>query len=146
VTKDAGPFPLNEPQRRRFAVILASLEDALDAISSAAADSAPDTRRMTALANDLPEGFLQQAAPAIAALRRELTQLADALHLEAHPESKARLVRSVLTGQLNQIQDSYARKLRGYGRVDPELAPQLDPIMEAMEAALIELRSVLKRR
>ena len=142
----SNELPLTEPQRRRFAVILASLEDALVNIERQASDTAPDARRLTALEHDLPPDFAERAAPAIAVLRARLRALADAMHLETHHESRTRRIGAMLTSQMNQIQDSYARKLRGYGKVDPELAPRLDPVVEEMEAALADLRAMLRKR
>jgi hypothetical protein len=127
-------------------VVLASLEDALVSIERLASDSASDARRLTELEHDLPAGFAERAAPAIALLRARLRALADAMELDTHHESRARRVAAILTSQINQVQDSYSRKLKGYGKVDPELAPRLDPVLEEMERALVELRAELRKR
>jgi hypothetical protein len=127
-------------------VVLASLEDALVSIERLASDSAVDARRLTALEHDLPEGFAERAAPPIAMLRARLRALADSMQLETHHESRARRIAAMLTSQINQVQDSYSRKLKGYGKVDPELAPRLDPVLEEMERALVELRAELRKR
>ncbi len=139
-------FPLNEPQRRHFAVMLASLEESLHRIEMLAGDDTPDARRLTQLQHDVADDFLPRTAPVVAALRAQLNELADAMDLGAHHQSKARTIGALLTSQMLRVQDSYARKLRGYGTVDPRLAPELDPIMESMERMIAALRAELRGR
>ena len=138
-------FPLNEPQHRHFAVMLASLEDALHRVESLAGDNTPDPRRLTQLQHDVADDLAERTAPLIAALREQLSELAAAMELGAHNQSKYRTIGALLTSQMLHVQDSYARKLRGYGTVDPRLSAELDPIMESMERALAELRAELRR-
>jgi hypothetical protein len=139
-------LPLNEPQRRHFAVMLASLEDALGHIESLARNDTPDTRLLTRLRHDVPSGFITHAAPFIASLRGRLRELTTRMSLDAHPESKERWIHALLTSQIVHTQDSYARNLGGYGAVDHRLASQLDPIMHSMETALVEIRAALRGR
>jgi len=137
-------FELNEHQRRHFAVILASLENALEEIVALAAHDASDGRHLTELAHDIPEGYYQRVRPAIDAIRTQLVQLAEAMQVEPHLQSKGRTIRAMLTAQINQLQDSYARTLKRYGAVDPHLASALDPRLEAIEQALTEMRAALR--
>lgn len=139
-------FPLSEPQRRHFEVILASLENALLEVEQLARADSPDARRLTQLEDDLPDGFLDRSQEAVERLRRQLRQLADQMQLEAQHHSKGRTIGAILTAQVTQIQDSYARMLRGYGHVDPDLAPRLDPELASMEEELAELRAILRDR
>jgi hypothetical protein len=137
---------LNDPQRRHFAVILQSLENTLLEIIALAGDDAPDTRHLTHLAHDLPPGYLARVRPAIDAITEQMERLSRAIGLDPHPESKARAIGAMLTAQLNQLQDSSARTLKRYGKVDPGLAGELDPVLASIEERLGELKAELKRK
>ena len=136
---------LNEPQRRHFAVILQSLENALLEIVALAGDDAPDARHLTRLAHDLPPDYLARVRPAIDAIAEQMAQLSRAIGIDPHPESKARAIAAMLTAQLNQLQDSSARTLKRYGKVDPGLAAELDPVLRSIEGRLGELKAALRK-
>lgn len=144
MTSEQHPLPLNENQRRHFAVILASLENTLLEIVALAGDDAADTRRLTNLAHDLPRDYLARVRPAIDEITAQMEQLSRAIGLAPHPESKARAIAAMLTSQLNQFQDSSARTLKRYGKVDPKLAGELDPVLLSIEQRLGELKAALK--
>ncbi len=76
VTSEQHPLPLNDPQRRHFAVILQSLENTLLEIVALAQDDSPDTRHLTNLAHDLPPGYLARVRPAIDAITEQMEDLA----------------------------------------------------------------------
>ena len=140
------PIPLNGPQRLHFEVILASLEDALARVELIAQGRVPrDGRRLTRVVCDLPEGFLADAAPRIASLRAYVAALSDALALEGSDASALRTARALLTSQVIHLEDSDARRLRGYGTVDPLVRERLDPVLETMRSDVQAILDLLHR-
>ena len=137
------PIPLNAPQRLHFEVILASPEDALARVELIAQGRVPQGgRRLTRVVRDLPDGFLADAAPRIASLRAHVAALSDALALEGSDSSARRTARALLTSQIIHLEESDARRLRGYGTVDPLVPGRLDPVLAAMRnevQALLDL-------
>lgn len=131
---------LNEPQRRHFEVFLAMLENALEEIEGLASlplKSSEDS--VTVYDPDLPKAFCDQARSVISSVRSRTRSLASVLKIETQHRSRVRTVRALLTAELVRLDDSYARKLRGYGRVNPRVERELDPLLDAIRSELVQL-------
>ncbi len=140
----AEPLPMNDPQRTHFEVVLSSLENALLRIEELARGAAADQRVLSTLAPDLPPGFAARAGPPIESVRATVRDLTAAMRLESRSTSSFRTVRALLTSQIVQLEDSEAKRLRGYGPVDPRLAAALNPALESMRADLGAIREALE--
>lgn len=134
---------LNAHQRRRFEVLLASVEDALLVVDELSTPVRADDRALTKVRDDLPQGFAGRVAPNVARARARLVALANALSIEARQPSARRTIEALLTAEIVRLQDSEASKLGGYGAVDPSVATALDPVVRALEADLTAIRRAL---
>lgn len=131
---------LNEPQLRHFEVFLSMLETALNEIERLASVSLlPDRDNLIVYDSDLPRGFMTHAAPALSALRGQVSDLAHKLGIEPKHRSRKRTVKALLTAELVRIDDSYARKLRGYGAVSPRVQIEIDPDLDRIRADIVAL-------
>lgn len=136
---DAGPL-LNEPQLRHFAVFLSMLEAALSEVDLLTTDSRSTAQRsLTADNLDLPHDFRRRAIPAIEAIGREIAALVRTLDIKPHGRSRRRQVKALLTAELVRLDDSYARKLRGYGPVSRRVALEVDPFLDRIRSQLVDL-------
>lgn len=140
-TGEMGARPLlNEPQLRHFEVFLSMLETALHEIEGLTARTPEGTQEGLIIYDpDLPPDFMKTMDPSIAAIRTEVSSLARTLKIEPRHRSSLRTVKAILTSELVRLDDSYARKLRGYGRVDPHIQVELDPILDRIRRDLVEL-------
>jgi hypothetical protein len=140
----APSIPLNGPQRRHFEVVLASLEDALLRVEQLASGTGTDARELTQVDHDVPPAFAVALGPSLAALRAQVSALARSMALEGRRPSTKRTIRAVLTSQIVHLEDSDARRLRGYGEVDPRVPALLDPALAALIGELRELLFALE--
>lgn len=137
---------LNEPQLRHFEVFLSMFETALNEIERLASPaSAPPKESLVVLDSDLPGDFKTRAEPLIGVLRQEIGSLAHSLGIDPQHRSRARTVRALLTAELVRLDDSYARKLRGYGVVRPRVQVEVDPVLDRMRGELVALLRVSER-
>jgi phage I-like protein len=136
------PIPLTGPQRLHFEVVLASLETVLVEVETSIAGAKP-SGSLTRIEHDLPERFLRQAGPLIEALRAQIDALSAALGLAGSRRSATRVVGATLTSQLVHLDDCYADRLRGYGAVDPGVAPRLDPAIDGLRDSVARLLDLL---
>ncbi|MGH7603316.1 MAG: hypothetical protein ACRENK_04870 [Gemmatimonadaceae bacterium] len=88
---------------------------------------------------DLPADLRERVAPAIQSIRREIASLAHGLGIEPQHRSRRRKAKAILTAEMLRLDDSYARKLRGYGEVSPQAATEIDPILDKMRTDLVDL-------
>lgn len=121
---------LNDNQRRHFAVLLVSLDEALTRIEQLAEGEHRAWGPLTEYTDDLPPGFRVAVAPLVAELRRRVVDLRRVLGTEARTMSRARSIRAMVTSATIRLEDSRARGLRGYGNVDPSVPAQLDPVLD----------------
>jgi hypothetical protein len=120
-------------------VALASLESALDDIERWSRLTAPADVQLTRLRQDLPAAYQAASADIIASLRAQLHALAAELRLDGTERSVARATRATLTAQVVRLDDCYAAKLGGYGKVNPDVAKRLDPAVRGLQDGLLEL-------
>lgn len=137
---------LNEPQLRHFEVFLSMLETALNEIERLASPaSVHGSENMIVYDSDLPREFRAQAGPAIGAIREQISELAHQLGIEPQHRSRARTVKAVLTAELLRADDSYARKLRGYGAVSPRVQVEVEPALDRIRADIVALLQMAKQ-
>jgi hypothetical protein len=137
---------LNEPQLRHFEVFLSMMETALNEVERLTnPESVPGSENLVVYDSDLPEEFKTHAAPAIGVTREQVARLADALGIQPQHRSRTRTVRAILTAELVRLDDSYARKLRGYGAVSPRVQTEIDPALDSMRANIVALLHLAER-
>lgn len=137
---------LNEPQLRHFEVFLSMLETALNEIERVTSPASVAGRdNMIIYDSDLPREFRKQAAPAIGAIREQVSRLADALGIEPRHRSRIRTVKALLTAELVRIEDSYSQKLRGYGAVSPRVQVEVDPALDRIRTDIVALLRVTEQ-
>ncbi|MGI8402193.1 MAG: hypothetical protein ACR2NS_11425 [Gemmatimonadaceae bacterium] len=131
---------LNDPQLRHFEVFLSMLETALNEIEWLASPG-PTTegKNLVIFDSDLPGDFMTRAEPAIGAIRQEIAGLSRTLGIEPRHRSRVRTVKALVTAELVRLDDSYARKLRGYGVVNPRVEAEVDPILDRMRTGIVAL-------
>jgi hypothetical protein len=95
-------------------------------------------------ADDLPLPFRREAAGIIARVHQRVTALARRFDLPRREGSRLRWVRAELGILGTDLEDARAEKLRGYGRVDPELAGVLDPGIGELQDDLRALERLLQ--
>lgn len=135
-----GKSFLNEPQLRHFEVFLSMLGTALSEIERLARHTLENTQEDLIIYDpDLPHNFAGTSGPAIDAIRHEVGSLAHALNIEPKHRSRLRTVKALLTAELVRLDDSYARKLRGYGTVSPRVEAEVDPILHRIRTQLVAL-------
>ena len=138
----SGEIRLNDNQRRHYEILFSRLEQSLEQIERAI-DAEPANAQLTNTIDDLPERFVAEARPVIAALRAELIEIAKSLGLRPRELSRRRTVQALVSSEMNGVKDGLAGRLRGYGDVDESVARHLDPRLHRLHAALGELRQLL---
>lgn len=137
------PPLLNEPQRNRFAVLLAALETALDDVERLAGGRAAAGQHLALLADDVSDTTAAVVREDIAAVRAQVRALATLLGIAPRTRSRARVMRAIILAQMLRVEDSYAAKLGGYGAVNARAAEVLDPPLRALHASLDRLARAL---
>jgi len=129
----AGPdIPLRRSQRRRFEVVLQSLDEALSRLETLV--SAPETldRPLHRLVADIAPDRLQRARPLVQALRARITEGIARMDLQPGVMRTSQYVRAILSTQRIQLEDSRAAALRGYAALRPEAAARVEQYVGAM--------------
>lgn len=145
---DSGSTPLlNEPQRRHFEVFLSMLETALNEVEMLGSDAPPAPEESLVVQDsDLPKDFSTRAHPAVQVIRRQITSLGRTLDIKPRHISRARRVKALLTAELVRLDDTYARKLRGYGAVSPRIAAEIDPVLDRIRTEIVDLLLACERQ
>lgn len=131
---------LNEHQRRHFDVFLAMLDDALLEVADLAQRSNADAKgKPRTYDQDLPPEFAASAAPLLESIREQMGALRNILGIQPQHRSTERAVKALLTAELVRLDDSYARKLGGYGAVDQRAQNIIDPILDEIRSSLVAL-------
>jgi hypothetical protein len=125
--------------------MLAQMENALDKIMRLARSGSHRHGQLTTYEDDLPPDLADHIESTIARLRERIATMAAEFRLEPRRLSRARHIRAVVTAELVHIEDSYARGLRGYGEVAPELASVLDPYLRELRGDWIAIAVALDR-
>jgi hypothetical protein len=133
---------LNENQRRHFEVFLERLEGTIDEVENLATHAPSRSDAVVTHDDDLSAEFSAGMSPLMGSLRQEIQALVELLDIPTRHRSITRLVRALLTAELVRADDSYARKLRGYGPVSPRAGDLIDPMIDAIRANLVRLLSL----
>ena len=135
---------LNEHQRRHFEVLLAGLEDSLDAIEDLVARTGHvEPAGLTRYESDLPPGFVGAIRPVLTELRAQTTRLATELQLRGQTRSVARSIRAILVAEMVRLEDSTSAQLRGYGTVEPRVKDVIEPQLDALHSLLASMHQRL---
>lgn len=138
---------LNEHQRRHYEVLLAGLEDSLDAIEGLIARTGPgEAAGSTRYESDLPPEFVDSIRPVLTELRARAARLARKLSLRGQSRSVARSIRAILVSEMVRLEDSTSARLRGYGAIDPRVTDVIDPDLRALHALLASIHKRLATR
>jgi hypothetical protein len=131
----AGDVPiLNEPQRRHYEVVLASLQRALADIENLTTAEVTQHAELTVFDRDLPADFSGRIRASVTSARARIAKIVQLLNLTPRHRSRAAAVRAALTSAMLRLEDSHSYKMRGYGPVDPSVATQLDPLVDELIA------------
>jgi hypothetical protein len=137
------PFPLNEPQERRLAIVLARLESALRNLRAAALHP-PESSRLTRYEDPIDPALAGPLAQTIARAQSQIEQMAGDLGLRAGTNSIRRAHLAALELLNIDLYASRAKGLRGYGKVAPATADYLETELARLETALDEIIRRLK--
>ena len=142
---DPQPPLLNDAQLRHMEVFVTMLQDSLAEVETMGVGSVERSDALQVRENDLPPGFGSRVGPLLTSLRMDIQRLADLLEIKPRRRSLLRRLRAVLTSQIVRLDDSYPGRLGGYGRVNPEASPRIDPLLDAIRANLLEILAESKR-
>lgn len=126
-------LPLNEPQERRLAVVLARLESALRHLHADVLHP-PDSSRLTHYENPIDPVLAKPIAQAVTDAQAQVEQMARELDL---PTSRNSILRAHLAALELLTIDLYASRangLRGYGKIAPSTADYLETKLAQLEA------------
>jgi hypothetical protein len=98
---------------------------------------------LVAYDDDVPAELRNSLPHVLESLREEIVALAGLLAVEPIHRSRSRLVRAMVTSEIVRLDDSYAKKLKGYGPVDPRAKEVIDPHLDRIRAALAKLLATL---
>ncbi len=116
---------LNVHQQRALSVRLAMLERYLYDVSTLLSGEAP-SGEMFAIRDDLTGEQKKAVLALVAQAREHIRILRDRFKLEMQQEDLRRRLMGHFSIFWSILEDSRARKLRGFGDVSPDLAAQLD--------------------
>jgi hypothetical protein len=135
-TDAASDVPvLNEPQRRHYEVVLASLQRALADIEALTdSDETDEIGQLTVFDRDLPADFSGRIRFALRSARGRIAQIVQLLNLTPRHRSRAAAIRAAITSAMLRLEDSHSYKMRGYGSVDSSVATHLDPLIDELIA------------
>ena len=136
-------LPLNEPQERRLAIVLARLEAALHHLSNDALHP-PESSRLIRYEDPIDPALARPLAQAITQAQTQLEQMARDLELPASTNSVLRAHLAALELLNIDLYASRAKGLRGYGKVAPVTAAYLETQLAQLETALNEIIRQLK--
>lgn len=136
-------LPLNEPQERRLAIVLARLEGALRNLRSDALHP-PQSSRLIRYEDPIDPALTKPLAQAIACAQIHVEQMARDLDLPAGTNSVLRTHLAAVELLNIDLYASRAKGLRGYGKVAPATADYLEAQLARLEIALNEIIRQLK--
>ena len=131
---------LNQYQQRSLGVTLRLLEKALDDIEALL--GAGHQGLLYAVRTEISperEAELRQLSSDVRALLAELTQR---YQLPVQQEDGLRIISARLSSAWEDLEDSRPRKLRRYGQVDPEVAEELEPRVEALTQLVLAMEKL----
>lgn len=136
-------LPLNEPQERRLAIVLARLESALRSLHNDVVHP-PSSSRLTRCEDPIAPALAHPLEQAVARAQTQVEQMAGDLdlHADTNPVRRAHLAAFEL---LNiDLYASRAKGLRNYGKLSDVTADYLENKLGALETALNEITQLLK--
>jgi hypothetical protein len=92
---------------------------------------------------DLPHDFGARVRPELERIRRDIEVLATRFGLERERRSRVRRIQALLVAAAVEVQDAGSQSFRAYGSVEPDLARDLDPLLEDIAEALGAMISAL---
>ena len=134
---------LNASQRRSVEALLESVETMLAQVERLIPDTGGQGHRVTAVTNDLPDHFGEEAPRIIQALRKQIESLAERIDVAPRRISKRRAVKGMLAAQLMRVEDVTPARLRSYGEVHPSFTEQVSPSLKEIQATLKQLVDLL---
>jgi hypothetical protein len=135
--------PLNPYQKASLATVLRLFEEDLRQ-----ADTWLDGRQVDGILYrrqlHLTPTQRTEARKRIAAALKEIAALAEKLGLEQKIEDPAGLIRSQMSSAWANLVDSQTGKLKRYGEVHPDAAKGIDPHIQHLARAALELASLFE--
>jgi hypothetical protein len=135
---------LNGPQRTHLSVLAASIEDTVAEIERLLDPRANHGATLTHYSEDLPPGFAERVRPVLQELRALVAVFAGQFALDPRSYSRASTIGAHVTAEVNRLDDSSVKQLRGYGEVAPQLDSVLAPALEEFRRQLTAIRGMLK--
>jgi hypothetical protein len=136
-------LPLNEPQERRMAIVLARLDGALRNLAADALRP-PESSRLTRYEDPIDPASARPLTQAIARAQTQVEQMARELDLPATRNSILRTHLAAFELLNIDLDASRADGLRGYGKVSPGTADYLETRLGQLEAIVDEIIRQLK--
>lgn len=130
---------LNEYQRRRVSITLSSLEEDLHDIEERL-KSGDYTGILYEMKNDMSLQIRDFLIDNIAIIREKISNLAERFSLRGEIRMLSREIYGEMSVLWVSLEETKARRLRGYGEVAKGLADLLDPALDEIIALLDEIR------
>lgn len=136
-------LPLNEPQERRLAIVLARLDGALRNLR-ADVSHPPENSRLIRYEDPIDLALTKPLMQAIARAQTQVERMAGDLDLPASQNSILRTHLAALELLNIDLYASRAKGLRGYGKVAPAAASYLETRLAQLEATVDEIIRQIK--
>ncbi len=133
---------LNQYQRRSLGVTLRLLEKALDDIEALLA--ADHQGLLYAVHTELTPELEMELRQLSGNVRALLAELAQRYQLPVQREDGLRIISARLSSAWENLEDSRPRKLRRYGQLDPEVAEELEPQVEALTRLVLAMEKLTR--
>lgn len=140
--RNPGDSLLNENQERSLTLTLRRLEKLLMKLEREA-DWPEEKGRLYVLHNSLRDQARQNVLRELTAqARSEINKLADFFNLTSASEDRAYLLRGELIIMWEGLVEKESKYLRGFGKVNPNLAQVLDPSIEYLVQLVLQMQAI----
>lgn len=133
---------LTAPQKRFLSSCLISFEKSLRLTERLLKEDG-ETGILYFMKQPLSAGVRQKAQKRINKVLQELDNLVKKLDLEPIEERMERIIMAELSVSWADLMDARSKRLRGYGDIDPRIVEILDPGIESLSRAAMELNQLI---
>jgi hypothetical protein len=132
---------LNEYQRNSLRVVMHLIEEKMREIERLL-DRPEEAGLMYDLKNDVTPETAKALRKMVPTIYARIGDLRDRLDLPRKTKAASRELLKGVPQLWVMLEESYSKQLRRYGEVDPRLAAELDPQIEALATLMLELEEL----